>query len=74
MSAIERHFSVAEVSALWQLSQDSIRKIFRNQPGVLKLGTNERGRKRGYVSLRIPESVLQKVHAVLRGVPGGPAR
>ena len=66
MSGLDRHFTVAEVSALWQLSPDTVRKIFRNQPGVLKLGSPEKGRKRGYISLRIPESVLQKVHAELR--------
>ena len=34
----ERHYSVAEVSAMWNLSQDAVRKIFQNEPGVLVLG------------------------------------
>lgn len=66
MSALERHYTVAEVAALWNLSDDTIRKIFRDQPGVLKIGSPERKFKRGYISLRIPESVLQRVHNQLR--------
>jgi hypothetical protein len=60
--ALERHFSVAEISAIWQLSADAIRDLFRNEPGVLVLGNaNSRG-KRGYMTLRIPASVLERVH------------
>jgi len=63
LSAIERHYTVQEVAELWKMSPDTIRKIFRNVPGVLKIGTTERLRKRGYLNLRIPESVLARVHA-----------
>ncbi len=62
-SAIERHFTVFEVSDLWQLHPDTVRKLFRDQPGVLKIGSKERRGKQGYVTLRIPESVLARVHA-----------
>jgi hypothetical protein len=66
MAAFERHYSVAEVASLWNLSEDSIRRLFRDKPGVLKLDSPERLRKRGYCVLRIPESVVQKIHAELR--------
>jgi hypothetical protein len=66
MAALEKHYSVSEVASLWNLSEDSIRRIFRDKPGVLKLDSPERLRKRGYCVLRIPESVVQKVHAELR--------
>lgn len=66
MAALEKHFTITEVSKLWQLSEDTIRKIFRDEPGVLKIGSAEKRFKRGYVVLRIPETVLQKVHAGLR--------
>ena len=66
MAALEKHYTVSELSALWQLSTDSIRRIFRGRADVLKLASPEKLRKRGYVVLRIPESVAQKVHAELR--------
>ena len=59
----ERHFSVAEVAHLWNLSKDAVRRIFQNEPGVLVLGdSNPRRRKRRYTTLRIPQSVLERVH------------
>jgi transcriptional regulator GlxA family with amidase domain len=30
----ERHYSVSEVAALWSLSRDSVRRIFRREPGT----------------------------------------
>jgi len=58
----ERHYSVPEVAAMWSLSPDAVRKIFRGEPGVLVLGGSELTRKRRYTTLRIPESVLIRVH------------
>jgi hypothetical protein len=58
------------VAALWSLSDDSIRQIFRDQPSVLEIGSLERRFTRGYISLRIPESVIQRVHTELCEKPG----
>jgi hypothetical protein len=41
---IERHYSASELAALWNLSLDTIRRIFENEPGVLVLG-DERGNR-----------------------------
>jgi transcriptional regulator GlxA family with amidase domain len=51
----ERHYSVTDVAKLWGLSRDSVRRLFRREPGVLVMGER-------YVTLRIPESVLERVH------------
>jgi hypothetical protein len=67
MSALERHYSVPEIAKLWKLSTDTVRGLFRDQPGVLKLGSPETLRKRGYCILRIPESIVQKVHGEKHG-------
>jgi hypothetical protein len=66
-SAIERHYTIPEIAKIWQLSDDFVRQIFRDVPGVIKIGHAERRHKRGYVTLRIPESVLHKVHAQFHG-------
>lgn len=74
--ATERHYSVAEVAEMWQLSPNAIRKLFQNEPGVLALGEPRPkfGRQRGKVTLRIPQSVLERVYRRLciapnRGLP-----
>ncbi len=51
----ERHYSVTDIASLWGLSRDSVRRLFRREPGVLAIGER-------YVTLRIPASVLERVH------------
>lgn len=61
-NAIERHYTAHEVAEIWQLSAKVIRSIFQDEPGVLKIGASGRRNKRDYVTIRIPESVMQRVH------------
>ncbi len=60
--ALERHYSVSEVAALWAISENTVRRIFDGENGVLRWGSPETTRKRAYQTLRIPESVLIRVH------------
>lgn len=65
--ALERHYTVPEICKLWHLDEKTIRKIFEQEPGVISFGSAETRYKRKYVSLRIPESTLLRVHAKLMG-------
>lgn len=56
-----RYYSVKEIADLLNLSQDYVRKLFQNEPGVLVLGDQSSKYKRRYTTLRIPESVLRRV-------------
>jgi hypothetical protein len=58
----ERHFTPAEVAAMWAVSTETVRVLFRSEPGVLKIGEDGTRYKRGYKTLRIPESVVERVH------------
>ena len=58
----ERHYSVAEIAETWNLSREVIRKLFEGEPGVLVIGNDATRSKRGYHTLRIPESVMERVH------------
>jgi len=64
--ANERHYSVIEISKLWALSEKTVRRIFESEPGVIHWGSEETLHKRGYRTLRVPESVLLRVHRKLR--------
>ena len=62
----ERHFSVKDISGVWNLSPVAVRRLFINEPGVLVLGGRQPDRrKRVYRTLRIPESVASRVLARL---------
>jgi len=64
--ANEKHYSVIEIAKLWALSEKTVRKIFEREPGVIHWSTEERLHKRGYRTLRVPETVLHRVHRKLR--------
>jgi hypothetical protein len=57
----ERHYAVAEIAEIWNLSSDKVRQLFENEPGVLTIGRSN-PRKRRYLTLRIPESVVERVY------------
>jgi hypothetical protein len=57
----EEH-SPAEIAHMWGLSTDSVRRLFRNEPGVLAISPRQSKGKRAYLTLRIPQSVLERVH------------
>jgi AraC-like DNA-binding protein len=61
--AFERHFTPKELAGLWCLDETTIRRLFQDETGVLRIGkSGRRDGKRDYVSLRIPESVAVRVH------------
>ena len=66
--AMERHCSVAELSKQWGFSENTIRRLFRKEPGVIKIVHQGTLHKRGYTSMRIPERIAQRVHRRLQGI------
>lgn len=59
----ERHYRVSELATMWNLSRDKILVLFRNVPGVVRMGTVEgTPGKRRYATLLIPASVARRVY------------
>ena len=42
------------------------RSMFEHEPGVIRFGPEERRFKRSHISLRVPESVMVRVHRTLQ--------
>jgi hypothetical protein len=63
----ERHYTVDEVAAMWNFSRDSVRRMFLSEPDVPKIARPGNRYKRSYVTLRIPESVLNRVYRRMCG-------
>jgi len=61
----ERHYAVIEIAEMWHLSPDKVREIFEREPGVLVIGDANPRHKRRYRTLRIPQSVITRVHTRL---------
>jgi len=61
----EQHYTVEEIAQMWKLSKDSVRRLFKDESGVLVLSPQNRKGKRSYSTVRIPSSVLERVHKKL---------
>jgi hypothetical protein len=69
----EKHYAPDELAELWGVSAETIRNVFREEPGVLRFSQPKQAwlsrRRRKYVSMRIPKSVAERVHKKLSAVP-----
>jgi hypothetical protein len=61
----EKHYTPSQLARAWGVSVETVRAIFRVEPGVLKIGKTGTRFKRGYVTLRIPEEVAERIHRKL---------
>jgi hypothetical protein len=62
----ERHYAPSEVAGFWHVDVEMIRRIFRDEPGVMVLQIPMKKGKRPYKTIRIPQSVLERVHKRLQ--------
>jgi hypothetical protein len=54
-------FTVTQIASLWQLSPDTIQRMFQDEPDVVTLGDKNPRGKRRRVTLRIPRAVMERV-------------
>jgi hypothetical protein len=64
----EPHYKVDEVAIMWSMSKDSVRRMFMNELGVVRYSRPRKKYKRGYTTLLIPESVLDRVYRSMKVV------
>lgn len=58
---MERHYTVDEIAASLAVSSATVRRMFRDEPGVLRLSVEPKPGRRPYLTIRVPESVLSRV-------------
>ena len=63
----ERHFTLAEIAAMWRISHEKARRLFCNEPGVIRFHGLENC-TRQYNTYRIPETVARRVRLRLMNV------
>lgn len=56
-------FTCKDLAERWSLGQSTIRRLFHDEAGVLRIPHSHRRGKRDYVSLRIPAAVAARVRA-----------
>jgi hypothetical protein len=58
VSADEKHFTPQQLANAWGVDVKTIRNIFRDEPGVLKISNASKLR----TTLRIPKEIAERVH------------
>jgi len=65
-SALEKHYRIGDLAQLWGLGRETIRKLVKDDPGVIKI---RMGRNKRHTTYSIPESAAQRIHTrLLNGV------
>ena len=62
MSALETHYRPKEIARMWHWSVRTVIRIFKDEPGVLKIERPGTRTKRSYSQISVPESILLRVH------------
>lgn len=58
-AALPRCYTVQEIADALKLSEETVRNLFQDRPGVVKISKGKRLRgKREYVTLRIPQAAF----------------
>lgn len=59
---MERHYTIQEIAAAWAVSEATVRRLFEQEAGTIILSVVKGVGRRPCKTLRIPETVLRRVH------------
>ena len=61
-TTFEMHYSIADLAKQWRLRRETVRRLVKDEPGVLKI---QLGRRKALTRYSVPESVARRVHTKL---------
>jgi hypothetical protein len=61
-TAFERHYRIGELARMWGLGRETVRKLVKDDPGVVKI---RMGRKKAHTIYSVPESTASRIHTRL---------
>lgn len=64
-TAFEKHYRIGELARLWSLGRETVRKLVKDDPGVIKI---RMGRKKAHTVYSVPESAARRIHTRLLNV------
>jgi hypothetical protein len=65
-TSFERHYRISDLARLWSLGRETVRKLVKDDPGVIKI---RMGRKKAHTVYSVPESAARRIHTRLLNVP-----
>lgn len=61
-NAFERHYRIGELARMWGLGRETVRRLVKDEPGVIKI---RMGRKKAHTVYSVPGSVAKRIHTRL---------
>jgi hypothetical protein len=61
-TSFERHYRISDLARLWSLGRETVRKLVKDDPGVIKI---RMGRKKTHTLYSVPESAARRIHTRL---------
>src|SRR5215471_17633430 len=61
-TTFEAHYRISDLARLWGLGRETVRKLVKDDPGVIKIGM---GRKKAHTIYSVPESAAHRIHTRL---------
>ena len=61
-TAFERHYRISELAKTWGLGRETVRRLVKDDPGVVKIRL---GRKKKHTVYAVPESAARRIHTRL---------
>lgn len=58
----EMHYRIGELARMWGLGRETIRKIIKDEPGVVRV---RMGKKKAHTVYTVPESAARRIHTRL---------
>jgi hypothetical protein len=61
-TTFEKHYRIGELASMWGLGRETVRKLVKDDPGVIKV---RMGRKKSHTFYSVPESAARRIHTRL---------
>ena len=61
-TTLEKHYRISDLARLWGLGRETVRKLVKDDPGVVKIRL---GRKKAHTIYSVPESAAHRIHTRL---------
>ena len=58
-NAFEEHYRIGDLARLWGLGRETVRKLVKDDPGVIKI---RMGRRKAHTLYSVPKSAAQRIH------------
>lgn len=64
-TTFEKHYRVGELAELWGLGRETVRRLVKDDPGVIKI---RMGPKKSHTVYSVPESAAHRIHTRLLNI------